>query len=120
MIIFQWLSEKYFSIPKNQSITIVFTAFIFGRMAVTIAARSLKNSIFGIKFFSNMPLIYAVIITVALQLAVVYIAPLNAVFKTVPLSPIQLFSALAIAVIIFILSEIYKLFVRIIDAKTKV
>ncbi|MBP7651882.1 cation-translocating P-type ATPase [Candidatus Dependentiae bacterium] len=112
MITFQWFCEKYFSMPKSQSLTIIFTAFIFGRMAVTIASRSLKNSILKMNFFSNMPLIYAIVITVILQLAVIYVPVMNGIFKTEPLSPWQLSLTLIITLIIFVFSEIYKYFIR--------
>ncbi len=92
--------------------TMVFTALVIGRMAVVIAVRSEHDSLFKIGIFSNKPLIGAVLLTIALQLAVVYTPALNSVFQTEPLSFNELILTLAVASVVFFAVEIEKLFRR--------
>jgi Ca2+-transporting ATPase len=48
--------------------------------------RSEKCSVFSLGFFTNRSLIYAVLSTVLLQLAAIYIPILQTAFRTVPLT----------------------------------
>lgn len=93
--------------------TMVFTALVIGRMAVAMSVRSEENSIFKIGLFSNKPLLLAIILTIALQMAVVYIPFLNPVFYTHPLTLTELVLTLALSSVIFFAMEIEKLIKRI-------
>jgi Ca2+-transporting ATPase len=57
---------------------------------------------------SNKPLLGAVGLTLALQLATIYVPALNGVFKTEPLSAVELTLAAAAAGLIFLAVEIEK------------
>jgi Ca2+-transporting ATPase len=92
--------------------TMVFTALVIGRMAVVTAVRSEHDSLFKIGIFSNKPLIGAVILTVALQMAVVYIPFMNGIFNTEPLSFNELALTLALSSVVFFAVEIEKLIRR--------
>ncbi len=92
--------------------TMVFTALVIGRMAVVMSVRSEKDSIFTIGFFSNRPLFGAIVLTVALQMAVVYMPLLNPIFNTQPLTMNELLLTLALSSIVFIAVEIEKLWRR--------
>lgn len=78
-----------------------------------MAIRSEKESIFKIGLFSNKPLLDALIITFALQLMIIYVPFFNDVFKTQPLSWIELIITLAVSTIIFWAVEFEKLIKRI-------
>ena len=80
-------------------------------MAHVLAIRS-EQSLFTVGVFSNLPLLGAVLLTVALQLAVVYIAPLNGIFNTQPMDAMELAICFGGAGSIFVLVEIEKLLVR--------
>ncbi|MBT9169007.1 MAG: Calcium-transporting ATPase 1 [Syntrophomonadaceae bacterium] len=92
--------------------TMVFIALVFGRMAVVMSVRSEEDSIFRIGFFSNRPLLGAIILTVALQMAVVYVPFLNPVFNTHPLKLNELLLTLALSSVVFFAIEVEKLIRR--------
>ena len=92
--------------------TMVFTALVIGRMAVVMSVRSEKDSIFTIGFFSNRPLLGAIVLTVALQMAVVYMPFLNPIFNTQPLTLNELLLTLALSSVVFIAVEIEKFIKR--------
>jgi Ca2+-transporting ATPase len=82
--------------------TMVFTALAFCQMYHVLAIRSERESTLAIGPFSNMLLIGAVLLTVVLQLALVYVPALNPIFNTQPLTLEELaVSALAPALVFF-------------------
>ncbi|HAT73207.1 MAG TPA: ATPase [Elusimicrobia bacterium] len=89
--------------------TIVFTVLCLSQLGHALAIRSEKRSLFHMGVFSNKPLIYSVALTLGLQLAVIYAPWLNAVFRTVPLSPRELAAALALSTVVFLAVEAEKL-----------
>lgn len=92
--------------------TMVFTALVIGRMAVVMSVRSEKDSIFRIGFFSNSPLLGAIVLTIALQMAVVYMPFLNPVFGTQPLTLNELLLTLALSTVVFFAVEVEKVWKR--------
>jgi Ca2+-transporting ATPase len=66
--------------------TMVFTFLVTSRMAVALSVRSDRRTLVEIGPFSNRPLTGAVLVTFLLQLAVVYLPPLCALFGTEPLT----------------------------------
>lgn len=84
--------------------TIAFTTLSLFQMAHVMNCRSLEKSLFEIGWLTNPYLILAVLSTVLIQMAVVYLPPLQAIFKTTALSfqeltAIFLVSALPILVV---------------------
>ena len=88
--------------------TMVFTVLTLGQMAHVMAIRSERDSLWRLGLGSNKPLLGAVGLTFALQMAVIYVPALNTVFKTAPLSFIELFICLAASGVVFIAVEIEK------------
>jgi len=88
--------------------TMVFTVLTLGQMAHVMAIRSETASLWRLGLGSNKPLLGAVLLTFALQMAVIYIPALNAVFKTAPLSGFELAICLAAAGVVFAAVEIEK------------
>ena len=64
--------------------TLLFTTLTLSQMAHVMAIRSERRSLFQIGLMSNKPLLGAVSLTVLLQLALLYVPFLQAVFKTAP------------------------------------
>ena len=73
--------------------TLVFTTLCFMQLGHVLAIRSEQTSLFSQGLLSNTPLLGAVMLTVLLQLVVVYVPALNPIFATVPLSAPQLATA---------------------------
>ena len=88
--------------------TMTFTVLCLAQLAHILSIRSDRQSLFTQGLLSNRPLLGAVGLTLALQLAVIYIPALNAVFKTEPLSAVELGLAVAVAGVVFVAVEIEK------------
>jgi len=97
-----WLAND----PKWQ--TMVFTTLTLSQMAHILAIRSDHLSLFRIGFFSNKPLLAAVVLTVLLQLALVYVPLLQSVFRTTRLSPSDLALSVVLSGVIFCAVEFEK------------
>ena len=96
--------------PKWQ--TMVFTTLTLSQMAHILAIRSEHLSLFRIGFFSNTLLVAAVVSTVLLQLALVYVPFLQDVFRTTALSPSELALSVVLSGVIFCAVEAEKWTVR--------
>jgi Ca2+-transporting ATPase len=88
--------------------TIVFTALCFGQLAHVLAIRSEQTALFSLGLLSNKPLLGAVVLTFALQLAAVYLPWANELLKTTPLNAIELGACIAAALLIFCVVETEK------------
>jgi len=92
--------------------TMVFTTLTLAQMAHLLAVRSETQSLFTQGLASNLPLAAAVALTVALQMAVVYVPVLHGIFHTVALEPAQLGLCALAALAVFAAVEIEKLVKR--------
>jgi Ca2+-transporting ATPase len=92
--------------------TMVFTALTLCQMYHVLAIRSERESLFVIGLFSNLPLLGAVALTFALQLAVIYVPAFNHIFKTVPLSAGELGLCVLLPGLVLVGVEIEKWLVR--------
>lgn len=82
--ILYWALNNGVSLPKIQ--TLIFTLVVISLMFNAFNWRSDRNSIFSLGIFTNRSLIYAVLSTVLLQLAAIYVPIMQTAFRTVPLS----------------------------------
>jgi Ca2+-transporting ATPase len=92
--------------------TIVFTVLTVSQMANVMAVRSETESLWSLGLFSNLPLLGAVTLTIGLQMAVIYWAPLQGVFKTAPLNLNELVFTLALSSMVLVAVEIEKWLAR--------
>jgi Ca2+-transporting ATPase len=88
--------------------TMVFTVLSLAQLAQVLSIRSEKNFLFKLGLFSNLPLLGAVILTVVLQMAVIYMPAANKVFHTHPLSLIELSICFGGAALLFHVVELAK------------
>jgi len=88
--------------------TAVFTTLCFAQLAHVLAIRSERTSLLALGIASNRPLLGAVVLTLTLQLAVIYVPALNVLFKTVPLKPGELAACIGSAIVIFAIVELEK------------
>ena len=93
--------------------TMVFTALTFTQLAHVLVIRSDRESLAAIGLVSNRPLLITVLLTVALQLALVYLPALNAVFNTAPLSAFELMLCVVCGAVVMVAVEIEKWCVRL-------
>ena len=99
--------------------TMVFTVLCLSQMGHALAIRSDRQSLFSIGLLSNKPLLGAVALTFALQMATIYVPFLQPVFKTEALSLPDLAIALATATVVFWAVEFEKALKRRRDARAE-
>jgi len=92
--------------------TMVFTVLSLSQMGHVLAIRSDTESLFNLGIFSNKPLLGAVLLTFALQMATIYVPVLNPIFRTAPLTSSELAVTLMLSSIVFIAVEIEKWWLR--------
>jgi Ca2+-transporting ATPase len=92
--------------------TMVFTVLCLSQLGHALAIRSERDSTFAIGFWSNPLLMLAVLATLGLQLATIYVPALNEVFKTEPLDWDELALCLALSTLVFFAVEAEKWCVR--------
>lgn len=88
--------------------TMAFTALCFCQLFHVMAIRSESKSIFKIGFFSNKSMLGALVITISLQLMIIYIPACNVIFKTQPLTYFELAVTIIVSSSIFWAVEIEK------------
>jgi len=96
--------------------TMVFTVLSLAQLGHVFAIRSEKEFIFKIGFFSNMPLLLAVVFTLFLQVAVIYTPIGNELLKTQPLTINELLLCAGGAVVIFVAVELEKAVKKIVSS----
>ncbi|MBP0019037.1 MAG: cation-translocating P-type ATPase [Cyanobacteria bacterium SBLK] len=92
--------------------TMVFTTLCLAQMGHAIAARSFSRLTIEMNWFGNPSLLWAVLVTTALQLAIVYVPFLRDFFGTQVLTAKQLGICLGFSSLMFVWVEMEKLFVR--------
>ncbi|MDD2767333.1 MAG: cation-translocating P-type ATPase [Methylococcus sp.] len=88
--------------------SVVFTVLTLSQMSNVLAVRSEQESLFRQGLFSNKPLFAAVLLTIALQMAVLYVPVLQPIFKTEALSAGELGVCLGLSSIVFWAVELEK------------
>ena len=86
-----------------QSMT--FTVLTLSQLGHCLAIRSERDSIFRVGFLSNLPLLGAVLSTLGLQLATLYVPAFNPIFKTAPLTVAELGLCLGLSTVVFFAVE---------------
>lgn len=92
--------------------TVIFTVLTVSQLFHSMAVRSETASLFRIGLFTNLPMLFAVLLTLALQLAVIYTPALNIVFHTQPLPLTDLAACLALSSTVLVVVEAEKWMVR--------
>lgn len=93
--------------------TMTFTVLCFSQMGHVMAIRSNRESLFKIGVFSNKPMLFALLITFALQFMIIYVPFFNVIFKTQPLTLQELGITVAVSVIVFLAVELEKWIKRV-------
>ena len=92
--------------------TMVFTVLSLAQLGHVLAIRSERESLFTQGLLSNLPLLGAVVLTLLLQLGVIYFPFANDLFKTQPLTMQELLICIAVSSIVFFAVEIEKILKR--------
>jgi len=92
--------------------TIAFVVLSGTQLIHALNMRSSDKSIFKIGLFSNMYLIYAMIVGISLQMAVIYIPPIARMFNVIPLTLADWGLVIVLSLIPLVINEIIKLFIK--------
>ena len=98
--------------PHGPWQTMVFTTMVLSQMGNALAIRSSRDFLWQIGLLSNRLMVFAVISTFVLQLALIYIPFFQNIFQIQPLSLGQLAICLGASVLAFSIVELSKLFRR--------
>jgi Ca2+-transporting ATPase len=107
---------SYWWLGLAQWQTMIFFTITLTQMANVLAIRSERESLFRIGLLSNKPLLGAVLLTVALQLLLIYTPPLQGLFNTMALSLTDLLIGIAASSLLFWFVELEKWWGRRRDA----
>jgi magnesium-transporting ATPase (P-type) len=91
--------------------TMAFTTVVLAQVFNALSSRSAHVSAF-VHLFANRVLWLSIVLTVALQVAVVHLPPLNNAFETVPLDAGRWAICTALAAVVLLVEEIHKLIAR--------
>ena len=92
--------------------TVLFTTLIFSQLALALEVRSERDSLFKINFFSNPPMVIAILLTIVLQLLVIYLPIFQRIFSTQSLSAYELLIAFLAGLGVIIAAEVWKWVLR--------
>ncbi|HRJ55330.1 MAG TPA: cation-translocating P-type ATPase [Anaerolineales bacterium] len=104
------LGGWYFFTGRPEWQTMIFTSLAFMQVFQAFAARSDKQSLFEIGFWSNPVLAGLALVVVALQMMVIYVPALANFFEVVPLGLADLAISVAAGVVVFAIMEISERF----------
>jgi Ca2+-transporting ATPase len=102
----------YWKMERPEWQTMIFNTICLSQLCHVMAIRSGRDSLFRMGIGSNKPLLWAVLLSFALLLAVIYAPFLSQVFKTTALSPADFAISFILSTSIFWAVEFEKLLVR--------
>jgi P-type Ca2+ transporter type 2C len=102
------LGYWYWSAGDPRWQTVVFTTLALSQMAHVMGIRSSVDSLARVGLLSNPLLAGAVAVTIALQLALIYVEPLQQIFTTVPLSAVDVALCVAASGLVLMAVELEK------------
>ncbi|MDH6363669.1 Ca2+-transporting ATPase [Enterococcus sp. PF1-24] len=106
-----WLGEYVLSDPAvadGTANTMAFATLVFGELTRAFAVRSETRSIFSIGVFSNSAMNKAFVVSLAMQLAVLFIPVLQDIFKVQSLTGIEWLVVIGLSLVPLIISELNK------------
>ncbi len=92
--------------------TMVFTVLCYSQLFNSLALRSERQSLFSQGLTSNLPLLLTVLVSVAVQLGIIYVPALQSLFHTQVLGVVELVFCFVMATIVFFAVEAEKLLLR--------
>ncbi len=92
--------------------TMIFTVLALSQMGHALSVRSDTESLFKQGILSNMFLLAAVLLTLVLQLLIIYVPTFQSIFRTQALSAGELALALTLSIVVFVAVEFEKFFKR--------
>ncbi|MDX2481439.1 MAG: cation-translocating P-type ATPase [Desulfuromusa sp.] len=92
--------------------TMVFTVLCYSQLFNSLALRSERQSLFSQGLTSNLPLLLTVLVSIAVQLGIIYVPALQSLFRTQALGVAELVFCFAMSTVVFAAVEVEKLLLR--------
>ena len=92
--------------------TVLFTTLVFSQLGMALSVRSERESLLRTGLLTNKPMLGAIVLTIALQLILIYWGPAQFIFNTTALSARDLIISFATGILVIVLVEIWKVFAR--------
>jgi len=92
--------------------TMVFTVLCYSQLFNSLAIRSERQSLFTQGITSNLPLLLTVLVSIAVQLGIIYVPALQLLFHTQALGFLELGFCFAMSTVVFSAVEVEKLLLR--------
>ena len=92
--------------------TALFTTLVFAQLAMALSVRSEEESLFRTGLLTNKPMLLAIVVTIALQLVLIYWRPAQVVFNTMPLKAFDLALSFGLGMLVIVIVEIWKAVIR--------
>ncbi|MCW5847469.1 MAG: cation-translocating P-type ATPase [Anaerolineae bacterium] len=92
--------------------TVLFTTLVFSQLGMALSVRSERESLLRTGLLTNKPMLGAILLTIVLQLILIYWAPAQFIFNTTSLTARDLGISFATGILVIVLVEIWKVFAR--------
>ena len=92
--------------------TMVFTVLCYSQLFNSLALRSERQAFFSQGVTSNLSLLLTVVVSVAVQLGIIYVPPLQVLFRTQALGVAELMFCFVMSTIVFTAVEMEKMLLR--------
>ena len=92
--------------------TALFTTLVFAQLAMALSVRSEEQSLLRTGLLTNRPMLLAIVVTIVLQLVLVYWGPAQRVFRTTALTPRDLALCFGLGMTVLIIVEVWKAVAR--------
>ena len=92
--------------------TVLFSTLVFAQLGMALSVRSERESLLRTGLLTNKPMLLAIVVTVALQLVLIYWGPAQTIFHTTALSLRDLAISFGLGMLVILLVEIWKIFAR--------
>jgi P-type Ca2+ transporter type 2C len=92
--------------------SMTFTVLTLSQLAHVMAIRSERESLVRLGLWSNRPLLGAVAVTIAAQMAILYVPAFARVFNTTPLTLAELLTCVALSSVVLFAVEVEKWLIR--------
>jgi len=108
--LFMFMQYKDTDLSKAQ--TIAFTTLVLFQMFAVMSSRSMRTSMKKLNPFTNMYLFGAICLSILIQVAVIYMPPLQNIFGTVAISSLDWIKIIGVSSLGFIVMEASKLVIN--------
>ncbi len=88
--------------------TMIFTTLVISQVAMAVGSRGERVPLWKLGYFANRSMISAVLLTLGLQLVVIYVPFMQELFGTQPLKPVDLTIALVLSLVALVVAETFK------------